>query len=289
MTACVPCPPPQVPRRCRARENATLQLSLGRENALVVAPAPRGPSHRACRPKSTQHSFHRNGRAKRKGTAQAGARQIRCACQPQRSVRTHSPPSRIVATAPAAGTRVVQSTTDLAITALRVGTCTLMVHHGIDKLERADGFSADVVAKSFGSLPGAPKLWTYAAAAAQILGSGFLGIGLFSRPAALSMSGTVVAAIAFHLRNTGPEGFPLGSPPQRKYNYELAAMYALVLLYFTAAGAGPLSVDEKMLGGELAFYKGLWATITGRRRRRRRAPCSLAPNRWSKNSLMCEK
>ena len=75
----------------------------------------------------------------------------------------------------------------------------------------------------------------------------------------------MAAAFAFHLRNTGPEGFPLGSPPGVKYKYELASMYLLVLMYFTAAGAGPLSVDEKLLGGELAFYKRAWARITGRR------------------------
>ena len=162
---------------------------------------------------------------------------------------------RILAAASRRGTGIVKAATGLTVTALRVGTCVLCVHHGIDKVNRTDGFTANVVAKSFGFLPGAPKLWTYAAAAAQILGAGFLGIGLFSRPAALSMCGTMVAAVAFHLSKTGPEGFPLGSPPEVKYKYELASMYLLVLMYFTAAGAGPFSVDEKMLGGELAFYK----------------------------------
>ena len=32
-------------------------------------------------------------------------------------------------------------------------------------------------------------------------------------------------------------------------------MYDLVLLYFTAAGAGKYSVDEQILGGELELYK----------------------------------
>merc|ERR1719201_1109162 len=153
--------------------------------------------------------------------------------------------------------------TDLAVTALRLGTCVLMVHHGIDKLEHVDGFTANVVAKFFGFLPGEPKLWTYAAAATQVVGAGLLGIGLFSRPAALSMSGTMVAAVAFHLLNTGPEGFPLGVPPQHSYNFELASMYVLVTLYFAAAGAGPYSVDEQVLGGELPFYKRLVDQVTG--------------------------
>ena len=73
------------------------------------------------------------------------------------------------------------------------------------------------------------------------MGAGLLGIGLLSRPTAAAMSGTMLAAVAFHLLNTGPEGFPLGVPPQHSYNFELASMYVLVLLYFTAAGAGPIS------------------------------------------------
>merc|ERR1719201_485718 len=152
---------------------------------------------------------------------------------------------------------------DLAVTALRLGTCVLMVHHGIDKLEHVDGFSANVVAKFFGFLPGDPKLWTYAAAATQVGGAGLLGLGLFSRPTAAAMSGTMIAAVAFHLLNTGAEGFPLGVPPQHSYNFELASMYVLVLLYFTAAGAGRFSVDELLLGGELNFYQGLWAKVKG--------------------------
>ena len=163
------------------------------------------------------------------------------------------------------GTGIVQRATDLTITALRIGTCALCVHHGIDKLDNVEVFTANVVAKSFAFMPGSPKLWTYAAAAAQILGPVFLGLGLFSRPAALSMSGTMVAAVAFHVRNTGLEGFPLGVPASKKYNYELGGLYLLVLFYFTAAGAGPFSVDEKILGGELNFYKGALARIRGRR------------------------
>ena len=34
-------------------------------------------------------------------------------------------------------------------------------------------------------------------------------------------------------------------------------MYVLVLGYFSIAGAGPWSVDEQVLGGELEFYLSL--------------------------------
>ena len=151
----------------------------------------------------------------------------------------------------------VTTVSDLSITALRIGTCALMVHHGFDKIQNVDGFSANVVAKFFGFLPGPPQFWTLSAAATQIVGAGLLGIGLFSRPTAAAMSGTMIAAVAFHLLNTGAEDFPLGIPKAHSYNFELASMYVATLLYFTASGAGPYSVDNLVLGGELNFYSGL--------------------------------
>ena len=146
---------------------------------------------------------------------------------------------------------------DVTLTALRVGTCALMIHHGFDKIENVEGFSANVVAKFFGFLPGPPQFWTLSAAVTQIVGSGFLSIGLFARPVALSMLATMGTAVVFHLLNTGGEGFPLAVVKAHSYNYELAAMYVIVLGYFAAAGAGPLSVDEQILGGEIAFYQKL--------------------------------
>merc|ERR1719311_491702 len=81
---------------------------------------------------------------------------------------------------------------DLGVTALRIGTCALMVHHGLDKIQNVDGFSANVVAKFFGFLPGPPQFWTLSAAATQIVGAGLLSVGILSRPVALSMSITMV-------------------------------------------------------------------------------------------------
>merc|ERR1719254_214254 len=134
-----------------------------------------------------------------------------------------------------------------------------MIHHGIDKVDNVEGFSANVVAKFFGFLPGPPQFWTLSAAFTQIVGSGLLAVGVLARPVALSMCATMVTAVVFHLLNTGPEGFPLGVPAAHSYNFELAAMYVAVLTYFTAAGAGAYSVDEKVLGGELQLYESLWA------------------------------
>merc|ERR1711907_574448 len=153
--------------------------------------------------------------------------------------------------------------TDLCVTALRLGTCALMIHHGFDKVQNVDGFSANVVAKFFGFLPGPPQFWTLSAAATQIAGAGLLSVGVFSRPVAASMSATMITAVIFHLLNTGGEDFPLGIPKAHSYNFELAAMYVLVLGYFSIAGAGPYSVDEQVLGGELNFYGGLFDKVTG--------------------------
>jgi uncharacterized membrane protein YphA (DoxX/SURF4 family) len=149
---------------------------------------------------------------------------------------------------------VVEVVTNLGITALRLGTCALMVHHGFDKIQNVDGFSANVVAKFFGFLPGPPQFWTLSAAATQIAGAGLLSVGVFSRPVAASMSATMITAVIFHLLNTGGEDFPLGIPKAHSYNFELAAMYVFVLGYFSVAGAGKYSVDEQVLGGELNFY-----------------------------------
>merc|ERR1712128_382314 len=151
----------------------------------------------------------------------------------------------------------VQTITDLWILALRVGTCSLMIHHGFDKIQNVEGFSANVVAKFFGFLPGPPQFWTLSAAATQIAGAVLLSLGLFSRPTALAMSATMITAVNFHLLNTGPEAFPLGIPKAHSYNFELAAMYVFVLGYFSVAGAGKYSIDEQVLGGELNFYSGL--------------------------------
>merc|ERR1719428_421017 len=139
-----------------------------------------------------------------------------------------------------------------------------MIHHGIDKVQNVDGFSANVVAKFFGFLPGPPQFWTLSAAATQIVGSGLLAVGIFARPVALAMSATMITAVIFHLLNTGGEGFPLAVVPQHSYNYELAAMYVAVLAYFSAAGAGAYSVDEKVLGGELNLYKSAYNKVFGK-------------------------
>jgi len=152
---------------------------------------------------------------------------------------------------------------DISILALRLATCSLMIHHGFDKIQNVDGFSANVVAKFFGFLPGPPSFWTLSAAGTQIVGAGLLTVGVLARPVAFSMMCTMLVAVIFHLLNTGAEGFPLAVVPQHSYNYELAAMYVGVLAYFAATGAGAYSIDEKVLGGELKLYESAFNKVFG--------------------------
>lgn len=152
---------------------------------------------------------------------------------------------------------------EVMILAMRIATCSLMIHHGIQKFNNVEGFSANVVAKYFSFLPGPPQFWTLSAATTQVFGAALLTVGVLARPVAFSMMMTMLTAVAFHLLKTGAEGWPLAVPPSLSYNYELAAMYVGVLAYFSAAGAGAYSVDEIVLGGELNYYDELWNKITG--------------------------
>ena len=149
---------------------------------------------------------------------------------------------------------ILNPVTDVCVLGLRLGTCALMIHHGLDKIQNVDGFSANVVAKFFGFLPGDPSFWTLSAAATQVVGSTLLALGVLSRPVAFAMMMTMIVAVVFHFLNTGLEGFPLAVVSQHSYNYELAAMYVIVLAYFSASGAGAFSIDEQVFGGELNLY-----------------------------------
>jgi len=156
---------------------------------------------------------------------------------------------------------IFHTVTDVLTLTLRIGTCALLIHHGIDKIDNVAGFSANVVAKFFGFLPGDPQFWTLSAAGTQIVGSVLLSVGFLSRPVALSMCATMAVAVIFHLLNTGAEGFPLAVVPQHSYNFELAAMYVAVLAFFGVSGAGNYSVDNLVFGGELNLYQSLFDKV----------------------------
>ena len=112
-----------------------------------------------------------------------------------------------------------------------------------------DGFVTYVLTPYFGFLPGAPgslPVWAALHDYVEFFGGLFLAIGLLTRPAALALLGSMLAAVYFHLASTGLQGFPLGHVESYSYNFEEPALYAAIFLFFTVVGAGPLSVDDKI-------------------------------------------
>lgn len=75
----------------------------------------------------------------------------------------------------------------------------------------------------------------------EAVGGGLLVLGLFTRPVAFVLSGMMaVAYFQFH--------FPSGFWPVVNGG-TAAAVYCFVWLYFSAAGAGPWSLDERKWNG----------------------------------------
>ncbi len=73
--------------------------------------------------------------------------------------------------------------------------------------------------------------------ALEVVGGALLALGLFTRPVAFVLSGEMaVAYFQFH--------FPQGFWPTVNGGMA-AALYCFVWLYFSAAGAGPWSLDAK--------------------------------------------
>jgi putative oxidoreductase len=71
----------------------------------------------------------------------------------------------------------------------------------------------------------------------EVFGGGLLLLGLFTRPVAFLLAGEMaVAYFQFH--------FPRGLWPTVNGGVS-AALYCFIWLYFSAAGAGPLSIDAK--------------------------------------------
>lgn len=106
----------------------------------------------------------------------------------------------------------------------------LMIHNGLDKLADVSGFAEHVVAVI--GLP-FPVFFTYCAAYTEIVGAILLALGLLTRFSALSLVGTMVVAIYFHLKVDGLNVAPL----------ETASLYCLGYLLFAINGGGLFSLD----------------------------------------------
>lgn len=120
------------------------------------------------------------------------------------------------------------SQTTLALARLVIGL--MMIHNGQDKLADIESFAQAYVA--YLGLP-FPIFLSYVAAYTELIGAPLVMIGLFTRPAAFGLFGTMCVAMYHHIKVAG-----LSLP-----YLELSAIYAACFLYFTVNGAGLFSFD----------------------------------------------
>lgn len=122
-----------------------------------------------------------------------------------------------------------------AWTTLRVVAGLVMIHNGLDKLADIPGF-ADAYVRVIG-LP-FPIFFSYCAAYTELIAAPLLALGLFARPAAAGLLGTMSVAMYHHILVAG------FSIPY----LELSMLYAACFLFFAVNGAGLFSVDALLLG-----------------------------------------
>ena len=121
------------------------------------------------------------------------------------------------------------SATPRVLSVLRIVTGFLMIPHGAQKLF---GFLAAPGWKS-------PQMFSqmWFGGLIEFFGGLLLLVGLFTRPAAFILSGTM--AVAYFQMHALPGGF---WPLQNKG--ELAALYCFVFLFLSVAGGGEWSLDR---------------------------------------------
>ena len=125
----------------------------------------------------------------------------------------------------------LQAYTPYALAALRIVTAYLFIQHGTAKLF---GFPYQSM---FDDL----QLFSLIGLAGvlEVAGGLLVGVGLYTRPAAFLMSGTM--AVAYFIAHAA-QGNVLA--PMLNGG-ELAALYSFVFLLFVFTGAGALSLDER--------------------------------------------
>jgi putative oxidoreductase len=115
------------------------------------------------------------------------------------------------------------------LSVLRIMTGLLILQHGTGKYLN---FPVGPMNNASPLTPGG------AAGLIELVGGILITLGLFTRPAAFILSGTM--AVAYFYAHA-PRGFyPILNQG------ELAALYCFVFLYLAAAGAGPWSLDSRL-------------------------------------------
>ena len=132
---------------------------------------------------------------------------------------------------------------DFGMLVLRVVTASLIVHHGLVKVENPHAFADHVIAAYFPFL-GAPLFWTYLSAAVELGGSFCLVVGLFVRPAAGLLAGTMMVATTFQLLAFGLQNYPFGQPPSGPaYTFEPSLAFLAFTIRIATAGPGRFGIQ----------------------------------------------
>lgn len=130
---------------------------------------------------------------------------------------------------------VPPSLSQVGWTMLRVIAGLMMIHNGLDKLADIEGFAVayvEVIGLPF------PIFFAYCAAYAELIGAPLLALGFLTRPAALTLFGTMAVAIYHHILVAG------FSIPY----LELSAVYAACFAFYAINGGGRYSVDALLAG-----------------------------------------
>jgi putative oxidoreductase len=109
-----------------------------------------------------------------------------------------------------------------------------MIHNGLDKLADVEGFAAayvEVIGLPF------PIFFSYVAAYTERIAAPLVALGLFTRPAALSLVATMAVAMFHHIKVAGFSVSYL----------ELSAIYAAIFLAFAVNGGGWFSGDQLLV------------------------------------------
>lgn len=128
-------------------------------------------------------------------------------------------------------TEVRSMSRQVAWTVFRVVLGVMMIHNGFDKLADIEGFAVayvQVIGLPF------PLFFAYCAAYTEVVGSILLMLGIFSRPAAIALAGTMAVAIYHHVLVAG---FSLPY-------LELSAIYFSAFAFLAINGSGIYSGDR---------------------------------------------
>jgi len=160
--------------------------------------------------------------------------------------------------------------TELGYLFMKLAVGAVMIHHGQEKILSAEMFTKFAIDKYFSFLPGPHIYWTYLVGYIQYLAPFFMGLGIFSRAAAASLTGVMAGALFQDLIQNGWEKFPMfelaglsqklkyGVPIFHNYGFEVPLLYVAIFSYIAVTGPGKFSIaqllgwnDDKSLFGKL--------------------------------------